>query len=142
MKTKTKDNEYPRFSFFSKVANSSNTPGTMTEIDINSLLTQIRDCVYEKDLIFHCCGQLFPNLFGLKKHLMEYHQEDYRRHFKHAIGCTNRKLKDKIDIHQKAIQGEQKLYERMRQVKGYDEGASPTVGLGFHIIYTPMGNKR
>ena len=30
----------------------------------------------------------------------------------------------------------------MKQVKGFDENASPTIGSGLHIIYTPMGNKR
>lgn len=114
----------------------------MTESEINSVSIQIRDCVYEKELVFHCCGQSFPYLLGLKKHLMASHPAEYKRHFKHAIGVSERKLEEKKEIHQKAIQGEQKLYERMKQVKGYDEDASPTIGSGLHIIYTPMGNKR
>ena len=114
----------------------------MTEQEINSALKQIRDCVYEKGLVFHCCGQTFPYLLGLKKHLIATHPEESKRHFKHAIGVSERKLDEQKEIHRKAIQGEQKLYERMRQVKGYEENASPTVGSGLHIIYTPMGNKR
>ena len=114
----------------------------MTDAEINSVSLQIRDCVYEKGYVFHCCGQSFPYLLGLKKHLMEFHRDEYKTHFKAQVGVSERKLEAQKEIHRKAIQGEQKLYEKMKQVKGYDDGPSPAVGSGLHIIYTPMGNKR
>ena len=102
----------------------------MTESEINSISLQIRDCVYEKGFVFHCCGQSFSHLHGLKKHLTAFHREEYKSNFKSLIVISERKLEAKNEIHRKAIQGEQKLYERMKQVKGYDEGPSPSAGSG------------
>ena len=106
------------------------------------MLNQAQESRTVRDYVFHCCGQPFVGAYEIRKHLFEYHREEYEKYFKRSIKACTQKYVSKDVAHYIAIQGEEKLYRKMRAVKGYDNKPSPKVGSGLHLIYTPMGNKK
>lgn len=111
--------------------------GPMTEEEIGNILKQIIAGRGSRNASYRCCGKKYKTLFTFRKHLFECHIDEYNHHFLSELHGTAPNLVRGVGV---------KVSKKPKSKKGYvrNQDAYPTrcVGDHFHIIYTPMGNKR
>ncbi len=121
----------------------------MTKEQINSILKQIESGKVDSRYVYRCCGESFLSLYDFRKHLFERHPEEMELHFEEAL---HRELPTKPsaeEVHRKANKGKKikekalkKKEEKQTRKRNHDAYPTPSKGDSFHLIYTPMGNKR
>ena len=121
----------------------------MTDDDVNSILAQIEYGKSHRNANYFCCGESFLSLFDFRKHLYYSHPKEMSLFLEFALHRELPKPKSKEEIHRLANKGKKKREKAIdrkekRQARERNRDAYPTPSRGdhFHIILTPMGNKR
>ena len=116
--------------------------------DISNIIAQIENGKQDKRFVYNCCGESFPSLYGFRKHLYEYHPEELSKYFESSLHREQPLRPTKEDIHRAANKGKKKYERELKRKelrihnKKNDSVSAPNKGDHFHLIYTPMGNKR
>ena len=120
----------------------------MTEEQINDILQQIEVGKEDRHATYCCCGESFDSLYDFRKHLYCSHPEELELYFEDAIHREPQETQ-KGEVHRLAKRGRKKkeaAKRRKENKKARDRNANayPNAAKGdhFHLIYTPMGNKR
>ena len=120
----------------------------MTEDQINFILEQIESGKAYRKQDYMCCDECFTSLYDFRKHLYDVHPDEMNNIFAASFHRETSEKPTKEEIHRLANKGKKKI-ERKRIRKELKKRAenrakqpSPNTGDHFHLIYTPMGNKR
>ena len=123
--------------------------GIMTEAEIQDILSQIEIGKHEHRISYSCCGEIFQSLYEFRRHLHKSHPEEMSRYFEEALHREMPAPMSREEVHRLANKGKkkkEKAQERKekRQVSKRNRDAYPIASKGdsFHLIYTPMGNKK
>ena len=121
----------------------------MTDEQIQSVFRQIELGKTSKNVVYTCCGEAFHSLFDYRKHLHFSHPEEMVSLFEEALHREKPALPTKEEVHRLANKGKKKKEKaqdkkKKRQTSKRNRDAYPVASKGdsFHLIYTPMGNKR
>ena len=123
-------------------------PLTMTGIQIKNILGQIETGKVNRKQTYVCCEQVFASLYEFRKHLHEMHPVEMSSFFEVALHRELAPKPTKEEIHRLANKGKKKIENKKKKkelkLHARKRGMlpSPKPGDHFHIIYTPMGNKR
>ena len=111
--------------------------GPMTEEEIQVILKQIEQQRDKRHGSYRCCGKTHQSLFDFRKHLFEYHKDEYHRYFVKELHGSAPSTVRGIGIsvsNSPTNKKEAAKREKAEQTR--------VKGEYFHLIYTPMGNKR
>ena len=112
--------------------------GPMSEEEILNLLKQIEHNKGKRNASYRCCGCTHHSLFDFRKHLFVCHPEEYKQyHLSKFLSQDPPTLVRGIGVSVSKPSKRKKGSARNE----YSDPA-PCKGDHFHIIYTPMGNKR
>lgn len=115
----------------------------MEQGEIDYILSQIGRGINEKRFIYKCCKEAFPSLYDFRKHLYENHQEDYRLFFEPVLHRKPIEKLSKEELHRRISRNKRKPRQKKKSYsKGRSALSAQKKGGHFHLIYTPMGNKR
>lgn len=110
--------------------------GPMSDDEVQILLKQIENKKASHKGSYRCCGKTHLGLFEFRKHLSECHPLEYNRYFVSVLHQRVPQRKAPKSIMGFGI-------KRIRQASSKSESYLPKYeGEHFHLIYTPMGNKR
>lgn len=122
------------FVLIDELQDNGQKTGPMSDGEIQNLLKQIEQRKNTNKGSYRCCGQTHHGLFEFRKHLFECHPEEYTKHFV-------------SELHRDApsvIRGVGVMTSRSpkRNTGPREAYLKRSEGDRFHLIYTPMGNKR
>lgn len=136
--TKAKPAKKPTvFTLIDEIQDNGQKAGPMSEEEIQNLLKQIEQRKDSRKATYRCCGKTHHGLYEFRKHLFLCHPEEYSRYFSPVLHrdapASVRGVG--IGVHKKA---------KKKKGNSKNDDAYPTRCKGdyFHLIYTPMGNKR
>lgn len=111
--------------------------GPMTEEEIQVILKQIEIQKDKRYASYRCCGKTHYSLFDFRKHLNECHNDEYRKIF---VNVLHRSAPSTVRGVGVAVSNS----PTNKREAAKRENAVPhrVKGEYFHLIYTPMGNKR
>lgn len=121
----------------------------MTEDQIHSILEQIEHGKNNRRQSYICCGQAFPSLYDFRKHLFLEHPEELDLYFESVLHRDIAVKPTKTEIHKMANKGKKikerarfRFEEKKRRERNLNAYPDHAKGDHFHLIYTPMGNKK
>lgn len=128
-KDKTKSNS--PFVTIDVIQNNGQKKGPMTDEEIQIIKKQIELRRDQRKPSYRCCGKTHSGLFEFRKHLYECHPQEYSRYF---VG----------EFHQSAPTSVRGVGIKTSKSNKRNLPPEPkkVEGEYFHLIYTPMGNKR
>lgn len=119
------------------IQNNGQKAGPMSEEEIQNLLKQIEQRKDSRNASYRCCGKTHHGLYEFRKHLFACHPEEYSRYFSPVLHRETPASVRGVGVG---------VHKKTKKKKGYskNDDAYPTRCKGdhFHLIYTPMGNKR
>ena len=130
----------PRPTIFDQIDELQNREekiGPMTEAVVQNLYMQIEKNKGKRIVTFRCCNCTYKSLFDFRKHLFECHRQDYDRHFTKKLSQNFPTIVRGVDV---SVSKNTK--KKKSSARNEDSYLNPCKGDHFHIIYTPMGNKR
>ena len=121
----------------------------MTENQIHNVLLQIEQGKTNRNHTYYCCDKSFLSLYDFRRHLFEYHTQEMQLYFESALHRELPNKPSKEEVHRKANKGKKirekvlkKKEEKHIRKRNQDAYPLPSIGDNFHLIYTPMGNKK
>ena len=120
----------------------------MEQYEIESILSQINEGKNNRGFVYSCCGETFPSIYEFRKHLYESHPVELSDYFESALHRDPVEKPTKEEIHRMANKGKKKVEkekikkENRLRARKRDSSPTPNKGDHFHLIYTPMGNKK
>ena len=122
---------------------------SMTGNQIKDILEQIASGKSNRKQVYQCCGCSFDSVYEFRKHLYLEHPEELRLYFEEALAGGIMPKPTAEAVHKMASKGkkikekaEKKKEERKVQKRNRDAYPTPAKGDSFHLVYTPMGNKK
>lgn len=125
------------FTQIDEIQNNGQKAGPMSEDEIQNLLKQIEQRKDSRNASYRCCGKTHHGIYEFRKHLYVCHPEEYSRYFSPVLHRDAPASVRGVGVG---------VHKKTKKKKGYskNDDAYPTRCKGdyFHLIYTPMGNKR
>ena len=119
------------FVLIDELQDNGRKTGPMSDDEVKNLLKQIKNKKASRKGSYRCCGKTHFGLFEFRKHLYECHPIEYNRYFVKAL-------------YRPAPQSVMGFGIKKIELSSSNSGSylPQYEGDHFHLIYTPMGNKR
>lgn len=124
----------PLFVLIDELQDNGQKTGPMSEDEVQNLLKQIEQKKMTNKGTYRCCGKTHHGLFEFRKHLFECHPVEYNRYF-----VTELHRDAPTSIRGVGIMTSKSPKRNPGPREAFLERSESD---RFHLIYTPMGNKR